>query len=279
MKLTPAYDQPSRIAFEGSPAGIAAPLVRQRRRLQDLLGTFDEPQWQHATRCDDWRVRDVVAHLVTVNDFWTLSVRSGIAGSPTRILETFDPAAHPPMLVAALDELPSQEVYARFVTANAQFLGALDELGADGWSTIVETPAGHVPAWALGHHALWDSWIHERDVALPLGIEHVEVADEVAASLRYAAVIGPALRMSASPPAPGTYGVVASDPETAFTIEIDDTILVREAEPPPSAPCLRGPAVALVDGLSVRLPLPEHIPRAWRDLASELATVFDMPVG
>jgi uncharacterized protein (TIGR03083 family) len=275
VKLTPEYDQPSRVVFEARPAEIAAPLVRQRRRLQGLLATFDERQWQYASRCDDWRVRDVVAHLVTVNDFWALSVRSGIAGSPTRILESFDPAAHPPMLVAAMDELPSSEVFARFVASNDEFLASIEELGESGWSTIVETPAGHVPASALGHHALWDAWIHERDIALPLDIVHVEEPDEITASLRYAAVIGPTLRMRAAPPAPGTYGVIASGPVAFLTIEISDTIVVREEQPPKSAPCLRGDAVELVDALTIRAPLPETAPPEWQELARELATVFD----
>ena len=33
------------------------------------------------------------------------------------------------------------------------------------------------------HHALWDAWIHERDVLLPLGVSPTEEPDEVAALL------------------------------------------------------------------------------------------------
>ena len=60
-----------------------------------------------------------------------------------------------------------------------------------------------------------------------------------------------------------------------FTLEVDDTIVVRSVAPPPTVPCLRGPAVDLVEALSIRLPLPPETPTEWRALAKALATVFE----
>lgn len=45
----------------------------------------------------------------------------------------------------------------------------LGSLEAVDWEALAEAPPGHITVSAVTHHALWDSWIHERDVLLPLG--------------------------------------------------------------------------------------------------------------
>ncbi len=72
----------------------------------------------------------------------------------------------------------------------------------------------------------------------------------------------------------GELGVDATDPDVAFTIVVDDSIGVRDGVT--NAPCLRGPAVELVEALSVRAPLPADTPEQWRTLLTTgLAAVFD----
>jgi uncharacterized protein (TIGR03083 family) len=274
MRITPDYDAPSRIRFDGDVDAIAAPVARQRRRFELMLTGLDEEQWYSASRCEGWTVRDVVAHLVGVNRFWVLSVRAGLDGAPTRYLETFDPVAVPRSMVEATRALSPGDILQQFVDSNAGLLDAFSELDRDGWSTLAESPVGHVPLWSLAHHALWDAWVHERDVALPLGLAPTIEPDEVAACLRYVAVIGSAL-VTTEARAFGEYGVEATDPDVCFTLEVDDTIVVRSTAVPATVPCLRGPAVDLVEALSIRLPLPRATPTEWRALANALATVFE----
>ena len=47
---------------------------RQRHRLADTLGGFDDDQWDHDSLCDGWRARDVLGHLVAILDtpIWRL---------------------------------------------------------------------------------------------------------------------------------------------------------------------------------------------------------------
>src|SRR6187549_2431957 len=99
MRLTPTYDEPVALSLDGDPADQAVPVARQRRRFEALLGSLDDAQWGAPTRCEGWSVQDVTAHLVSVNQFWAASVRAGLAGTPTRVLANFDPAAHPPLLI------------------------------------------------------------------------------------------------------------------------------------------------------------------------------------
>ena len=171
--------------------------------------------------------------------------------------------------------LTPAEVLEQFVASNDAFLDALVPLDDDGWSTIAESPAGHVSIRLLAFHALWDSWIHERDIALPLGLEAVEEPDEIESCLQYAAAIGPVLLIGDRESLATEAGVLATEPHVGFTLEVRESVVVRAATPPAHIPCLRGPAVALVEALSVRAPLPADAPFEWRQLVKSLATVFD----
>ena len=162
------------------------PVVRQRRRLEAILAALDEEDWGRASRCEGWTIQDVVAHLAGVTSFWQGSVEAGLRGSPTRILAAFDPAATPPMMVDVMRTMTPAEVLELFVSSNDGYLDAITVLDDAGWSTVAEAPPGHVTIRRLSEHALWDSWVHERDIVLPLGGTPVVEPDEVLTSLRYA---------------------------------------------------------------------------------------------
>jgi uncharacterized protein (TIGR03083 family) len=243
--------------------------------MESLLADLSDDQWQSPSRCAGWTVQDVVAHLVGVNAFWEASVVAGLAGTPTQVLAAFDPAAHPPLMVAPMRALTPQEILEQFVASNDGFLGAVAGLDDDGWSTPAETPAGHVPIRLLAFHGLWDAWIHERDIALPLGLTPPEEPDEISSSLRYAAALGPALTISGSEPCSGGLAVLATEPDIQFTLDVDEWVSVHDAIAAADVPCLRGPAVELTEALSLRAPLPATAPDAWRRHLGSLATMFD----
>ena len=275
MKLSPRYDGPALVSIAGSPDDQLVPLLRQRRRLEATLVDLADEDWGAATRCDDWTVQDVVAHLIGVNAFWQMSVLAGLAGTPTRVLVDFDPAATPPLMVAPMRTLPPAEVLDQFVSSNDGFLGAVAELDAVGWETLAETPAGHVPIRLLAHHALWDSWVHERDIALPRGFTPPIEPDEVLSCLRYAAALSPALAISTGNAIAGVFRVEATDPELCFAVQVGQSVAVRDGSAPSDSPRLRGEAVALVEALSIRAPLPASTPPEWHQLLAGLATAFD----
>jgi hypothetical protein len=102
MELSPRYDGSPIISIAGAPDDQLAPVVRQRRRTQAMLADLSEGDWRSPTRCDAWNVQDVVAHMVSVNDFWTASMRAGLAGVPTRMMVGFDPAATPELFVGPM---------------------------------------------------------------------------------------------------------------------------------------------------------------------------------
>src|SRR4051794_18050788 len=231
MQLSPRYDGPLILVLDGPPDAAHEPAVRQRRRLEAVLTGLAPEDWARPSRCEGWTVQDVVSHLVTVNGFWAISVRSGARGEPTRYLAAFDPVATPELLVDATRGQTPESMLEGFIASNDDFIGALDELDAAGWTALAEAPPGHVPISRLAEHALWDCWVHERDVMLPLGLEPEVEADEVRVSLRYGAALSPAFALSSGAAEAAVFAVDPTDLVPAFVLDVDTEVSVRDAAP------------------------------------------------
>jgi uncharacterized protein (TIGR03083 family) len=273
--LTPRYDEPSFLQLDLTLGDPAVPLLRQRRRLATLLGGLDDEQWAAASRCEGWSVQDVVAHLVSTNQFWAFSIGASIGGEPSRFLATFDPVATPAELVEAVRSQSTADVFDRFVETNESLAGAVAALDEDGWSILGEAPPGHVPLRAGALHALWDSWIHERDIVLPLGLNPVEEPDEITGGLVYCAALSPAFVVARGSSRPGAIAVEVTDPDVRFVVEVGESVVVRVGDVPAGALCLSGPAVELLEALSFRGPLPCRVAEDHQWLLNGLAEVFD----
>ena len=276
MELRPRYGDDPLLVLEGPPAAVAEPTIRQRRRLIDVLARFDEADWDHPTRCAAWTARDVIVHLDSTNAFWSHSIAAGRRGEPSRVLAHFDPVASPAAMVAAAGRPSGGEVLERFEASTAVLIGLIESLDGSGWERIAEAPPGHLSTSAVVHHALWDSWIHERDILLPRGIEPEREQDEIAASLRYAAALSPAFALNEDPTVRGTLAVEVRDPDLAIVVEVGDRVVVRDGTAQDADLRLGGDAVDLVDALSIRRPIEAVIPpdAAW--LLRGLATAFDV---
>ena len=274
MKVTPRYDGSALLTMDGALDDQREPVARQRRRFAALLADLSDDQWHAPSRCAGWSVQDVVAHLVGVNAFWRASIVAGLAGTPTRVLVNFDPAATPRLMVEPMRVLAPTDVLAEFVASNEALLEVIEGLDANGWSTLAESPPGHLPIRLIAQHALWDSWIHERDVAQPLGIPTREEPDEIHSCLRYAAALSPGLAVTNGAATAGVFAVDARDPECRFVVAVGESVTVRAEGDWSRASALRGDAVPLVEALSLRAPLPESAPPEWHALLDGLATAF-----
>jgi uncharacterized protein (TIGR03083 family) len=285
MLLTPRYDQPSFLRFDVPMGDPAVPLLRQRRRLAALLAELDDEQWAAASRCEGWSVQDVIAHLTSTNQFWAYSIGAGLGGEPTRFLATFDPVTSPASFVENVRSQSPAEVLAAFVTTNEAIAGIVAGIDDDGWSIIGEAPPGHVPIRAIALHALWDAWIHERDVLLPLGLTPVEEPDEVAGCLIYCTALSPAFVVAGGTNREGAISVEATEPDVRFVVDVGQSVVVRVIDadlpdtdvPDGSEGSLRltGSAVELIEGLSFRTPLPCAVAAEHAWLLGGLAAVFD----
>jgi hypothetical protein len=74
--------------------------------------------------------------------------------------------------------VPDAEVRDRFVAATPARASILTERSAERWGDPSLSPLGAVPWWMSALHIFWDSWVHERDALLPIGIEPPVLDDE-----------------------------------------------------------------------------------------------------
>jgi len=274
MQLTPRYGSDPLIVLEGSPAAIGEAVIRQRRRLASTVATFDDEQWAHPSRCAGWTNRDVIVHLDSTNTFWSFSITAGLRGEPTRFLAGFDPVASPAALVAGAPDATDAEVCDRFQSSTDALIELLGSLSDAQWSTVAEAPPGHLSVAAVAHHALWDSWIHERDVLVPLGSVPERHADEIDASLRYVAALAPAFALTRGTAPDGRLTIDVTDPDVSIDVDVTDRVTVRDASGTPGVR-LHGDAVELLESLSIRRPLDQELPDSARWLVDGLAVTFD----
>lgn len=276
MKLTPAYGDAPILAFEPGLIDPVEPMIRQRERLAASLAMLDDEQWHAPSRCAGWSGQDVMTHLNTTNQFWTFSINLGLAGTPSRFLADFDPVASPAQMVEDAPTETPAETLAQFVAGNAALAEAARAIGDRLWTHLGESPPGHVSLGAVALHALWDSWIHERDIFLPLGEMPELDADEVRANLVYASALSPAFAVAKNEGRAGAIEVRATAPDSAFVVEVGDTVLIRSGTALEAGVLVEGDAVQLIEALSIRGPWPIVIAAEDRWLFDGLNEVFDV---
>ena len=103
-------------------------------------------------------------------------------------------------------------------------------------------------------HALWDSWVRERDILVPLSRQQAVEADEIFLSLAWAAALGPGLRAAAGSTSAGSLGVIGHDPEIKLTVRAGRVVTVHPGVPDDADATIEGDAVQLVEALSLRAP-------------------------
>jgi uncharacterized protein (TIGR03083 family) len=273
MQISPVYEGAPVISIDGLGDLVGAVVRRQRLRLLDVLRSLDPSQWDAQSRCEKWSVKDVVSHLVSTDGFWDIAFAAGARGKPTRFLENFDPVASPESLVDGMRGQSAAEVLAQY---EAKVGGLLATLGdVDDWSLLAEAPPGHLALNVAALHALWDAWIHERDIVIPLGLVVVNDDEEVALILQYAAALSPAFYAARRTGKRGGLVVEATDRSLVFTVDVGERVVVRDGDAA-DAPRLRGAAVDLIEGFSYRAPLPTALPDEAQWLLAGLAEVFDV---
>ena len=274
MKLSPRYEGPLLLRFDLPHVDVSVPLLRQRRRLGQVLDGLDEAQWTTPSRCERWTVRDVVAHLADTDQFWSYSAAASLAGEPSRALMGFDPANTPEQLVEASRSQSNGEVLDGFHAGVDALADRLGGLSADQWALRAEAPQGHIPLHAAARHALWDGWTHERDIALPLGRLQVEEPDELEICLGYVAALNLLVRPDPGSNQAGCLVIDSTDPALHLVLDLAETVVVSGREAPLDSVQLTGSAVDLIEGLSLRAPLPCPVPPAATNLLG-LAAIFE----
>lgn len=276
------YDHDRNLAIDGLEPPTEA-FRRHRRRFVEQLESMSEEEWGRTTRCDAWDARDVVNHLVSADGFWVLTIggRANGPGQRTRFLQGFDPTTTPATIVADQHTRPTADVLDAFRASTEQLAAALDEVAAaDEWSAVSESPFGHVPITVIAAHSLWDSWLHERDVLVPLGrptpVEEDELLNAAAFTLFVGGAQGGVLDddepVGDGPVSPVHVTLAFADlpgRTLQLTVDRDVEVTVRPAAES-SAAVDAGTAIDLVEGVAGRSPVEPVLARLPEDVAAQL---------
>jgi len=90
--------------------------------------------------------------------------------SGSKVEDAFDPRTSPRRGVDAARPLGDAAAQASFAATTAAVLDRVGARPADTLDEVVLVPVGKVPWWMSLLHSFWDSWVHERDALLPLGV-------------------------------------------------------------------------------------------------------------
>jgi uncharacterized protein (TIGR03083 family) len=153
------------IEVELDPARVLAAYSGHRRRFAAEVSSLDLAALAEPSRCERWSVADVLRHGCDV-DSWLTGIWSG---GPLPF-DRFDPLVTPDECVAAGRDVPDEAIRDRYVQSAEQMAAEVGSSTRERWGTAALSPLGVVPWWQSVLHILWDSWVHERDALLPIGV-------------------------------------------------------------------------------------------------------------
>jgi uncharacterized protein (TIGR03083 family) len=136
-------------------------LQSEMRRLEAFLGTLAPEDWQRASRCDQWTVADVVAHLTAMDQDCTARIVRALHG------EVSPPSQAPPIAgqtdadiahhAIALRQRLGDDLLPTFLAAESAFHEILATIGPVDW----DKPCYH-PQRSISIGWLVDALIAER---------------------------------------------------------------------------------------------------------------------
>jgi uncharacterized protein (TIGR03083 family) len=147
-------------------------VVREEAERMLQLADVSE-NWEHATPCGHWQVRDIVAHMVDVTEGYLEAFRIARAG------ETAPPPIGLLTMAERLDEhalafrsVPQQELLQRLRGDYDQMMAIFEGLTPEEWTGLmVPHPfMGPVPAFFFPTFHLVDYGVHGWDVREGLGL-------------------------------------------------------------------------------------------------------------
>ena len=147
------------------PPVVAAAYAGQRRRFAAGVAGLGAEDLARQSRCGEWTVADVLRHGCDA-DSWMRHIWAGEALPFTE----FDPRTTPHEFVVAARAHSDLEVRDRFVASCEAMAAEVEAWPQDRYGAPSLSPLGAVPQWMSLLHVYWDSWLHERDALLPLGL-------------------------------------------------------------------------------------------------------------
>lgn len=224
------------------PAAVGDAFVTHRVRWAGTAAGLDDAALSTPSRCSEWTVADVLRHGCDVD----IVLQAIWRGDPP-VWENFDPRTTPHESVLAQRSIPDSEVRDRFVASTNGMIDVVRGYGRDRWSEPSFSPAGPVPWWMSMLHGFFDSWLHQRDALVPLGVEVDTAPDDVEIVLTYSLGLT-ALAWFFESAEPLSASVAGS----WVTLETAPTITVGHGDAPDEAAVVTGDPTEIADALMGR---------------------------
>ncbi len=234
--------QADHVRVELDPAPVLAAYAAHRRRFAEEVQSLDEDALATPSRCAGWTVADVLRHCIDA-DGWIQAIWTG---GPLPF-DNFDPTRTPDEFVVAGRSVPDLEVRDRYGPSADAVVADVTGRRPEQWGDPSLSPLGPVPWWLSAVHMFYDSWLHRRDVLLPLGKEPEVTAAETLPMTAYSlAIVG---ILSTGPTEAGVAGVRMVKGEGPVVVTALDGVVTD-----PTA------QAAIVDAISGRGSLTEALP-------------------
>jgi uncharacterized protein (TIGR03083 family) len=138
-------------------------LQSETRKLEEFLGTLSPEDWQRASRCDQWTVADVVAHLTAMDQDCAPRIMRALHGDAS------PPPQAPPIAGQAAADIAHHAIAVRqqlgddllptFIAAQRALQEILATIGPADWDKPCYAPQGSVSiGWLV------DALINERTI-------------------------------------------------------------------------------------------------------------------
>jgi uncharacterized protein (TIGR03083 family) len=177
-------DDGATVVLDIAPTEVVTAISRLWSRIARGVADIPAGDWERPTRCSEWTVVDIVNHLADVNAMAAEVAIASMEGRRSHVFDGFDPRSAPMVRTAAADRDPAV-AQGRLLGAVETMLAGLDFLDVASLTPLTETPIGAQPLAVAVLHLLWDAWLHERDLFIPLGVAVPELADEVRLAALY----------------------------------------------------------------------------------------------
>lgn len=194
--------------------------------LDTLFAALDATQWETASLCPDWTVRQTLVHLT--------SIETMLAGKGARSFGDDLPFGEALASAEELETLEPPALLTRWTDVTATRRAELATMTAEDLAHPSVTPVGPSTYGRFMAVRVFDCWVHEQDVRVPLAMPGHEggpaaemAIDEIAGSLGYivgkkiALGDGQSISFTLTGPVPRTMHV-AVDGRARMVDDLDD---------------------------------------------------------
>jgi len=145
-------------------------------RLDRYFSGLGEADWAKPSRCEGWSVRDVLAHLLSAEDYHHACIEGTVAALMTSVAEkgATDLGAANEIGIRELDDRSTEQLLDDWRRSNAETRAHFRERDGDD----VDTSIGSYPARWQAFHLAFELAVHADDVGVP--VEPGEAAGRVA---------------------------------------------------------------------------------------------------